>query len=77
MKQEEVLNRYVWTEGSCFRCASSRVPVTLIGRINTPAGVEYDISACQECVLVFEGERERRALRAGRPFAPGHLGCCG
>lgn len=74
MNREDVLNRYVWTEGDCFRCARPHVPVTLLGHIDTPIGVAYDISACQECVLVLEGERERLALRVGRPFKPGRLG---
>lgn len=74
VNREDVLNCYVWTEGSCFRCARSRLPVTRLGRIDTPAGVAYEISACHECVLALERERERLARRRGLAFEPGHLG---
>lgn len=74
MDREDVLNRYVWTEGPCFRCAQVRPSVTPLGHIDTPAGMAYDISACQDCVLVLEEEREAFARRLGRPFEPGQLG---
>lgn len=74
MHRRTILELYVWTEGTCFRCARWRAAVTLLDRINTPAGVTYNISACPECVLALESERERLAHRAGRAYEPGQLG---
>lgn len=74
MDREDVLNRYVWTSGSCFRCARLGVLVTDLDLIQTPAGATYVIRACQECVLALEDERQRAARRAQRTYEPGGLG---
>lgn len=72
---EQILALYDWATGPrCFRCARSRVAVTRISAIDTPAGDEVDVHACRDCVLALEAERRRRAQREGRPYKAGRIG---
>jgi hypothetical protein len=74
MDDEDIARLYLWALGSCFRCARSGVDTTSLDRIDTPAGVCYDVRACRACVIDLEHERMRRARRVGSRYVPGMLG---
>lgn len=74
MDRAEIHSLYEWAEGACFRCARAGQETTLLGEIDPPSGVHYEIRACVDCVLDLEAERWRRAQRTGGVYVPGQLG---
>lgn len=74
MEPGDILDLYVWTVGTCFRCARTREPVTQLAAIKTQSGQQYAVRACRGCVLLMEAERQRRAQRSGASYEPGKLG---
>lgn len=74
MTRDEILALYQWATGSCFRCARTDLPTTLLGEIDTPIGTHYEVRACKDCILDLEMEQLRLAERRGREYVPGQLG---
>jgi hypothetical protein len=74
MEDDAILALYEWAPGNCFRCARTGLDTTSVKRIDTPAGVRYDVRACRDCVLAIEGERKRQAEEAGQEYVPGRAG---
>jgi hypothetical protein len=74
MDDEEILALYEWAPGSCFRCARTGLDTASVKRIDTPAGVRYDVRACRDCVLAIERERQCQAQESGQEYMPGRAG---
>lgn len=75
MDRQQILDRYEWGPGVCFRHpAKGEVQTAHIETIRPPAGGIQDIRACEECVLAIEAERaeaaQRRAENCGDTPSP-------
>lgn len=72
MDRQQILDLYDWAPGACFRHpAKGEVSTAHVQTIHPAAGGIQDIRACEECVLALEEDRERAAIREGRPYVPG------
>lgn len=72
--EEDVLARYWWAVGQCFKCARSEVDTTNVGEIVAQSGEAVPVRACRDCVLDLEAVRRRAAERKGLRYEPGHVG---
>ncbi|MFI9244119.1 hypothetical protein ACIGXF_16375 [Streptomyces sp. NPDC053086] len=74
MNRQQILDLYDWALGVCFRHpGKGRVATAHAVTVRPAAGGLQDVRACEDCVIAMEGERERAAQRAGRPYRPGRL----
>lgn len=64
--EEDVLSRYSWACGDCFRCARRAVPTALVDELTVRSGERHGLRACRRCVLLIEQERSREAERTLR-----------
>jgi len=75
MDPEQILSRYEWEGGRCFRHPAKGTVLTAhVKTIRPPAGGIQDIRACRDCVLAMEARREKAAARQGIPYSPGGAG---
>lgn len=72
--EEDVLARYTWATGQCFRCARRDVDTTKVGEITAQSREVVPVRACGGCVLDLEAERRRVSERKGIAYRPGHVG---
>lgn len=67
MDREQILERYDWGDGICFRHPGKGVvPTAHVETIRPPAGGIQDVRACKECVLTMEEDRASAAQRCGQ-----------
>lgn len=75
MDSEQILHRYTWSQGVCFRHpASGKVDTTEVKAIHPRHGGREAVRACRFCILDMEEQRRAAALEAGLPYGPGHAG---
>lgn len=75
MDSEQILHRYTWSQGVCFRHPANGKGQTAAVKIVHPRhGGREEVRACRECVLDMESERQEAANRAEIPYEPGHAG---
>lgn len=72
MDDREILSLYQWAPGACFRCAGDG-ETTRLQILTPPAGGNYDVRACRDCLLDLEAMTQRAAERAGCTYSPGQL----
>lgn len=77
MDRQQILDLYEWRDGTCFRHPSKgMVPTTVVGFVHPRSDGEREVRGCEDCVIAMEDIRREDAARAGRDYAPGHLGKC-
>lgn len=75
MDRQQILDRYEWRPGTCFRHPSDgQVPTAHVKTIRPRVGPEEEVRACEDCVVQMEQERWVEAGREGVPYEPGHAG---
>ena len=75
MDRDQILSLYAWDEGICFRHPGKGVTATtVVKRIRTRDEAEYEVRACEECLIGLEDIRREEAARSGSEFEPGHAG---
>lgn len=75
MDSEEILRRYEWAQGVCFRHpADGEVWTTIVRTLRPRAAGDYPVRACRRCVLAIEAARKQAARRSGVKYDPGHAG---
>lgn len=75
MDSEQILHRYTWSQGVCFRHpAGGEVDTAEVKAIHPRHGGREAVRACRACVLDMEKERQDAADRAGIPYEPGRAG---
>jgi hypothetical protein len=74
MDRQQILGRYEWEAGVCFRCPGKGEVLTAhVETIRPPAGGIQDVRACRECVVAMEEQRAAAARRRGEDYSPGPL----
>lgn len=54
MESQQILDRYTWEPGVCFRHpGKGEVPTAHVETIRPAAGGLQDIRACKECILIM------------------------
>jgi hypothetical protein len=75
MDREKLLALYDWDQGACFRHPSlGEMATTVVKTIRPRANGEYQVRACQDCIITMEARREEAARKAGVKYEPGHAG---
>jgi hypothetical protein len=77
MDRQQILDRYRWALGVCFRHPrKGQVPTAVVGHIHPQAAGEREVRGCEDCVIAMEDMRREEAARVGERYTPGCLGKC-
>lgn len=75
MDRQQTLGLYTWRPANCFRHPEKGiVDTTIVGVVHPRDNGEWEVRACEECVMQMEQERWVEAGREGVPYEPGHAG---
>lgn len=72
MNRQQILDLYEWRPGTCFQHPRrGRVLTAAVGVIHRRSGAEYEVRACEDCLIAMEEARREAAKRTGGEYRPG------
>lgn len=72
MERLQILARYDWADGHCFRHpGKGEVPTALVGIIRPRGTGVKEVRGCTGCVITIEDMRREQAGRTGSEYRPG------
>lgn len=75
MDRQQTLGLYTWRPATCFRHPEKGiVDTTIVGVVHPRDNGEWEVRACEECVVQMEDIRREEAARSGSEYEPGRLG---
>ncbi|MEU3528794.1 hypothetical protein AB0E62_33935 [Streptomyces sp. NPDC038707] len=75
MERQQILDRYEWEPGICFRHPGKGDVRTLLVAVLRPRDSRHhELRLCEDCVIAVEDARREMAARAGCTYEPGHVG---
>ena len=75
MNRQQILDLYDWAPGVCFRHPDrGEVPTTLARVLHPRDDGEFELRACEDCVIAIEDAKRETAARSGSEYEPGQVG---
>jgi hypothetical protein len=73
MDRQQILDLYDWAPGICFRHPErGEVPTAVMRTLHPRGQGEYEVRACEDCVVAIRDARREASARLAAERRPGH-----